>query len=445
MIDLSEQPNNESYAAFLREFPRTEPATLGGQMLRHYWHPLCLSRDLKDLPYPVRILGEDLVAYREQDGGISLLGARCPHRCASLVYGQIKPDGLACSYHGWTFNGRGRCVSTPLEPRDSILKDEIAHLWYPAREWGGFVWCYMGADKENPPPLPKIDILTRTDGELVIERGDFRPYSYLNFVENFVDMGHVFTLHMLVPGKVPPEVEPYCDMSVSTDWHKIIHRSFETDFGIKSVLVHETADPERKFVNTWSFALPCYWRFGGISAGLPPDFTDDRRESGGMLRIIDDTHFEIMRYALIRPGNVRATYIPRASETSRGLAEGMRGLVEKKDYDYRQYPAWEGRPPTEDYVIQESQGAIPPRQLEHLGTSDAGVALLRRIWRKSIDNVAKGKAPKQVKTCADGIIEVDSYKGFAKASEVKLGPENMPSSKNGAGLIRDAAGKLVFA
>ena len=123
----------------------------------------------------------------------------------------------------------------------------------------------------------------------------------------------------------------------------------------------------------------------------------------------------------------------------------MRGLVEKKDYDYRQYPAWEGRPPTEDYVIQESQGAIPPRQLEHLGSSDAGVALLRRIWRKSIDNVAKGKAPKQVKTSADGIIEVDSYKGFAKASEVKLGPENMPSSRGGVGLIRDASGKLVFA
>ena len=99
----------------------------------------------------------------------------------------------------------------------------------------------------------------------------------------------------------------------------------------------------------------------------------------------------------------------------------------------------------QDAAVQESMGPIAARSREHLGSSDAGVALLRRIWRKSIDNVAKGKAPKQVKTSADGIIEVDSYKGFAKASEVKLGPENMPSSRGGVGLIRDASGKLVFA
>jgi 5,5'-dehydrodivanillate O-demethylase len=439
------ETRQSGYSEFLQEFPRTGPGTRAGQMLRHYWHPVCLSRDLHDVPYAVRMLGENLVAFRGADGLVGLIGAQCPHRCASLEYGQIRQQGLQCSYHGWTFDQRGRCVAMPLEPPDSKARERIQHAWYPVQEWGGVVWCYMGPEKHNPPPLPKIDILARTDGEVVIERGDFRNYSYLNFLENFADMGHVYVLHMLVPADVPEEMRPYCDLSVNIDWNSIEHRVFETHFGLKCVLVHKTADPETKFVNTWSLALPSHFRFGGISAGLPPDFTNDRRESGGMLRIIDDEHFEIFRYTLIRPGNFRGTYFPRASDKSRGLAEGLVGTVEKKDYDYRKYAGWEGRPPVEDFVIQESQGAIPPRQDENLVSSDLGVALLRRIWRKSMDDVAKGLPPKQLLTDNNGVLEVDTFKGLAKKSDVVLGPANMPSSKDGRGLIRDEQGRLVFA
>lgn len=435
----------DAHRAFLREYPLTGPDTRAGQMLRRYWHPVCLSRELRDIPYAVRMLGENLVAFRGQDGVVGLIGQRCPHRCASLEYGQIRERGLQCSYHGWTFNVHGRCVLMPLEPKDNKLQDRIEHIWYPVQEWGGVVWCYMGPDKHGPPPLPKIDILARTDGEIVLERGDFRRYNYLNFLENFADMGHVYVLHMLVPADIPQEIRPYVDTSVNTDWSSIQHRAIETDFGLKCVLVHETRDQDVKFVNTWSFALPTHFRFGGISAGLPPDFTNDRRESGGMLRIIDDHHFEIFRYTLIRPGNFRGTYFPRANDKSRGLAEGVLGTVEKKDYDHRKYAGWEGRPPVEDLVIQESQGAIPPREEEHLMSSDVGVALLRRVWRKSMDDVAAGKSAKPVAVNAEGIIEVDTFKGLARTAEIVLGPENMPSSKEGRGLIRDENGSLVFA
>ena len=99
----------------------------------------------------------------------------------------------------------------------------------------------------------------------------------------------------------------------------------------------------------------------------------------------------------------------------------------------------------EDLVIQESQGAIPPRESEHLATSDAGVALLRRIWRQSIANVANGLPPKTIVTDNAGVFEVDTFKGFAKPSDIQLGPRNMPSSRDGRGLIRDDAGRLVFA
>lgn len=444
-MEIAETNRAAAHLEFLREYPLTGPGTKAGAVLRHYWHPLCLSKDLKDLPYPVRMLGEDLVAFRTLRGEVGLVGSRCPHRCTALEYAQVRSIGLQCSYHGWTFDTRGRCIDMPLEPEGSTLKDEVRHLWYPTTEWAGIVWCYMGERKDQPPPLPKIDILSRDDGELVVDRGDFRNYNYLNFMENFADLGHVYVLHMVAPGEVPDEVRPFCDMSVDTDWRRAQHRVFETHFGMKSVVVHDTGSPQTKFVNTWSVVMPYYFRFGGITAGLPPDFTVDRRESGGMLRIIDDHHFEIFRYTLIRPGNFRATFFPRDDHTSRGLAEGVHGTVEKKDYDYRRYPAWEGRPPVEDLVIQESQGVIPRRETETLATSDAGVALLRKIWRKSIDNVARGKLPKQVETDENGIIEPDTFKGPVKASELVLGPANMPSSRDGRGLIRDEQGRLVFA
>lgn len=433
------------YSEFLAEYTKTGPGTLGGSFLRRFWHPVCLSRELKDLPYPVRMLGENLVAFRLPDGTTGLVSSRCPHRCASMEYAQVRPHGLMCSYHGWAFDAKGNCTDQPLEPLDGQTKDNVKIKWYPTEEWGGLVWCYMGPDKENPAPLPKLDILARTDGEIVLDRsGDVRPYSYLNFMENFADMGHIYVMHMLEPGKVPPELKDYVDMTVDTNWRTMQHRAFETDFGMKCVLVHNTADASRKYVNTWSLVMPCTYRFGGIAAGLPPDFTNDRRESGGILRIIDDTHFEIFRFQLIRKGNFRVTYYPVQSDKARGVSSGMRGTVEKKDYDFREYPAWEGLPQVEDYVLQASQGAIPPREEEHLGNSDIGVVMLRRIWRKAIEAVKKGQVPKTLKTNNEGVVETDTFKGLIEASAIVLSPANMPDSKDGRGLIRNQAGELVF-
>jgi phenylpropionate dioxygenase-like ring-hydroxylating dioxygenase large terminal subunit len=431
---------------FLQEYTKTAPGTPAGDFLRRFWHPVCLSRELKDLPYPVRMLSEDLVAFRLPSGVTGLVSSRCPHRCASLEYGQVRSHGLMCSYHGWSFDTKGNCTDQPLEPADNTMKERVKILWYPTQEWAGIVWCYMGPDKQNPPPLPKLDILTRTDGEVVLERSsEIRPYSYLNFVENFVDMGHIYVMHTLAPGTVPPELRPYVNESVDINWRSIQHRVFETDFGMKSVLVHNTADEDLKFVNTWSLVMPATYRFGGITAGLPPDFTSDRRESGGVLRIIDDTHFQIFRFQLIRQGNFRAHFFPAPNDKARGFSTtGLRGTVDKKDYDFREFPAWEGIPAVEDYVLQLSQGAIPPREEEHLGHSDVGVATLRRIWRRAIEAVKNGQQPKLLQTSNEGVVETDTFKGFLKQSELVLGPINMPDSREGRGLIRNERGELAF-
>ena len=426
-----------AYQKLLDDLPRTGPGTRGGEMLRRYWHPVCLSANLKDIPLAVRILSEDLVAFRDGKGRPGLLGIRCSHRLASLEYGQVREDGLMCSYHGWKYDVKGRCIEQPLEPVDSQLPNNIRHLWYPVEEWGGVVWTYMGPEKENPPPLPKIDVLARTDGDVKVADGDVRNYNYLNWMENFADMGHAVILHALEVRDIPDELKPYNDYSIKK-WAPLPLEHVETDYGMKTVSVLDTGDPEIKFVNTWSIAIPIHWRFSGIRSGFPPDFTDERQEGGGMIRIIDDTHFELFRYNLMRKGNFKGVWIF-------GLPQGLQGTVEKKPYDKRRYSGWEGIPALEDLVLQESQGAIPERRLEHLASSDRGVLMMRRIWHKAMDDVANGKAPKGVAREANGMLEVDTFHGHIKVSELKISPENMPSSTDGRGLIRDKNGELVFA
>jgi len=442
----------------LKALPTTGPGTLGGEMLRRFWHPLCLSRDLKDVPFPVRMLGEDLVAFRTTSGEVGLVGARCPHRLASLGYGQIRDRAIQCSYHGWTFDTHGNCLAMPLEPANSTLCAEVKHLWYATEEWAGVVWCYMGPDKGDPPALPKIDLLARTDGEVFVERGilfpgadgkpvriaasDERNYNYLGFLENFIDMGHLYQLHMLVPPELTEDLLPYSASGVSTDWSGVQYKAIETDYGLKGVVVHETSESDVKFVNTFSVALPTTYRFSGI----PPDYTDDRRESGGMLRIIDDEHFEVFRFGLLRKGNYRGSFQQsRAGQTERTPSATLRGSFPKKEYDTRKYGGFEGNLVLEDLVMQESQGAIPDRDQEHLASSDATVVMLRRIWRQAIESVAAGKAPKPVAVRNDGVFEIDTFKGRVRTGELHLDRRNMPSSNNGGGLIRDPEGRLVFA
>jgi hypothetical protein len=302
----------------------------------------------------------------------------------------------------------------------------------------------MGADRDNPPPLPRLDILSRDDGELRMEGGDIRDYSYLNWIENIADNGHVLVLHTLIPGEIPDDLRPYVNTTVDADWRNSKFHVFETNFGIKTVLVQNTADPNLKFVNTLSVVFPNAWRMSN-NGGLPPDWSNDRRESGGLLRIIDDTHFEVIRCGFLREGNYRKGFRASDPNLSRSVRDRLRGTVEKKDYDQREYPAWEGSTALEDLVMQRSQGSPATREKELLGTSDAGVVRFRRMFRSCLDEVAAGKRPKSLLPNEHGILEADTFKGLVSVDELKIGPENMPSSRDGRGLLRDATGKLAFA
>ena len=179
-----------------REVPREDeelthvgPNTPGGEYLRRFWQPVAMTSELADLPLPVRILGEDLVLFRDGRGRIGLLQLHCSHRAASLEFGVVSECGLRCCYHGWLYDVDGRILETPGEPPNSRLKERFYHGAYPVHEYKGLVFAYLGPP-DKKPPFPILDTFEQPGDRLV-------PYSitydcnWVQTSENSMDPAHV--------------------------------------------------------------------------------------------------------------------------------------------------------------------------------------------------------------------------------------------------------------
>src|SRR5260370_10535084 len=141
--------------------PRVGRGQPMGELFRQFWLPLTLSQQLPDRdgdPVRLRLLGEDLVAFRDTNGNIGAVSALCPHRRAPLFFGRNEECGLRCVYHGWKFDTTGACVDMPSEPAESDFKDKVQVNAYPVREFGDTVWIYMGPG--TPPELPQMEWAT---------------------------------------------------------------------------------------------------------------------------------------------------------------------------------------------------------------------------------------------------------------------------------------------
>ena len=137
---------------------RVGPGTPMGSFIREFWMPFLPSRDLPERDGPlkrVRLLGEDLVAFRDSNGDVGLLAENCPHRGASLFFGRNESSGLACNYHGWKYDVTGACLEMPNEPEESNFKDKVRATAYPVVEVNKALWTYMGP-RETPPTLPEV-------------------------------------------------------------------------------------------------------------------------------------------------------------------------------------------------------------------------------------------------------------------------------------------------
>src|SRR6266536_2062659 len=213
---------------------RVGPGTVMGNLLRRYWTPACLSSEIPDpdcTPVRVRILAEDLVAFRDTSGRAGLMDVNCPHRGTSMFFGRNEEDGLRCIYHGWKFDINGQCVDMPSEPPESNFRDKIADQSYPCVEQAGIVWTYMGP-RTDPPPMPGLEWLSLPSSHMIASK----RVQYSNWVQGMegdIDQSHVSFVHSrlhLDDGGGTPGRSGVVDQIRKADTHPRFE-VLETDYG----------------------------------------------------------------------------------------------------------------------------------------------------------------------------------------------------------------------
>src|SRR5713226_8808626 len=183
---------------------RVGPGTLGGELFRRYWHPVAMPPEIsEESPTKfVRMLGEDLVLFRDKSGRVGLIGDHCSHRGASLLYGRVEERGIACAYHGWLYDTTGNCLETPAEPAGSLFHLTVKHKAYPVQRLAGLYWAYLGP--LPAPTLPPYDLLVRRDGRHTVQLRGQLDSNYLQAMENSVDPAHLMILHQITAGRGKP-------------------------------------------------------------------------------------------------------------------------------------------------------------------------------------------------------------------------------------------------
>jgi phenylpropionate dioxygenase-like ring-hydroxylating dioxygenase large terminal subunit len=396
----------------LADIPRVGSGTPSGEWFRVYWLVVGTTQELYDIPQAVKVLGEDLVLFRDQFGQPGLLGEHCPHRGASLEYGDIEDGGLRCPYHGWLFNVHGQCLEMPAEPKDSKFCQKVKHLSYPVKELGGLIFAYMGPDKDDPPPLPQYAPLVERGGQWQIETVRHADYNWFNFFENSADPAHVCILHR----HAGYGQQSWGDQFFS--YKDMPHFEFvEMDYGMKVVMTKPGPEPGTEFVDEMSLALPSIVQVGDT------EFVHAKVEAAALVKEgsqcehwmfvtpNDDEHF-----MLFTADNYRGPEENFFEKLKAARAKEM-PVQEVMPYDKRRLMPYKGNVRKEDLVTQGSQGLLGERD-EQLGVSDRGVIKFRKIVVDAIETALNGGRPKGVveKQRADELYRLDTRVGVRPKS-----------------------------
>jgi nitrite reductase/ring-hydroxylating ferredoxin subunit len=361
--------------------------------MRQYWLPACLSSELPEpdgAPLRVRLLGEDLVAFRDSSGQVGLLGAHCPHRGAHLFFGRNEEHGLRCVYHGWKFDRMGHCMDMPNAP-GLRLKDTLRHKAYPCVERANVVWTYMGP-LDPPPPLPQIPCIDLPADQVVAYK-HYQEQNWLQGIEGSIDPSHGAFLHSDIdPGvkaATAAKVLKNSDLYFQTeDW------SYEiADLGHAAMVA--AWRPLSNDQNYWrlnTFFLPCF-------ADAPIASGPDPAGNFFVFAPIDDEH--CFHYAFtwhpLRPLNAtelafaefafKAEFLP--GDPARPGSEWLQVNNRTNDYGLdrgaQRTQSFSGIPigVIQDQAITESMGPIYDRTQEHLVPSDKGIVLARSVFLRA--------------------------------------------------------------
>ena len=361
------------------------PGTPCGEYLRRFWQPVAYAHELTDLPLKRTIMSEDLVVFRDGRGKVGLLQLHCSHRGTSLEYGRIEECGIRCCYHGWQFDVDGRILDTPLEPPDSTLKDRFYHGAYPVKELGGVIWAYMGPPDEMPD-IWSLDLLRipgyRLECGELLGGPNVKECNWLQIVDNFVDPQHEEWLHAEHSGIQfnTPDGQLVEQLTMLGEAEYI-----ETETSIVTLEMRRL-DDETVWVRNIEYIWPNIAALGQLP-NWPPKLADGEDEQHALpylvLWAVPINDVNMMEVSLVLTPEGKKN--PRTKNASDALKYNASG---------RTYEEMQREPG--DYEAQIGQGAIAVHAREHLGTSDKGVAMMRRGIRNGIGAVAEGKDPANV-------------------------------------------------
>ena len=363
-----------------RELTEVGPGTVCGEYLRRYWHPVSLSGELGDTPKLIRLLGEDLVLFRDLGGRIGLVHKKCPHRRASLEFGRCEARGIRCCYHGWLFDLDGTILEIPGQPADAKSAKKIRETErlgaYPVHEYNGLIFAYPGPP-EARPPFPVYDTFELPD---MVRTPYAVPFNcnWIQVLDAIVDPLHTAFLH---------------------------HAQFSDGFGkLGEIQFYERQKTRflgtatrRVGDNVWvrvnELILPNFTQSG---AAFAVDGTCEKHFGRSAFTRwvvpLDDEHCIAYAWA-----NFGARADPPQWNTPQGIQRIEHGeLIDRSYREKQQSPG--------DIEAVEGMGPICDHQKEHLLPADRGIALYRRRIRRLCRDLANGKPPPRPTDLADGVI-----------------------------------------
>jgi len=403
---------------------RIGPGTIMGDLLRQYWVPALLSEEVPEpdsAPVRIRLLGEDLIAFRVTSGKVGMIADACPHRGASFFFGRNEEEGIRCVYHGWKFDVQGNCLEMLNEPVG--FEKKVRAVTYPCVERGGLVWTYMGP-RQAAPPLPELEPNMMVEG-----RGTVRPnmfnWNWFQCMENNMDTSHQGILHF---GAVPledalvPEIAQKAYAGPVEDL-KYIVANRATTFIVKDADFGCSYGAYRPGEDGLNYYRTMHWLFPWVT--MTPVIKLGQTSSCVITVPLDDTH--TMSWGMTT-GRLDRPPGAMPAPNSRGLLPNNAGWLGRyrlkfyydaaadEAYDFgvdrleqktgRTVTGYTGLPsvPVQDGAITWSQRAIVDRSKEHLGTTDAMIA---RVRRRLLD---AAKALREKGTVPPGVDQPGMYR-----------------------------------
>ncbi len=381
------------------------PGTPMGEVFRRFWLPALLSNELPEPdgpPLRFRLLGEDLVAFRDTHGQVGVIDSACPHRLAHLFFGRNEESGLRCVYHGWKFDIKGNCVDMPSEPAESNFKDKVKIGAYPVKEFGGCVWLHMGPG-DFQPELPQMEWCRLPDTHRELSRW-IQDSNYMQGAEGEIDTAHTSFLHKRFdpnanenPDRRGAETQVYGQRDGAP-----VLTVEDTDYGFVYGSRRNTGE-ENYYWRVTQWMLPIY----SITAGPRPGWPQ-----GGRAYVpIDDEHTSVIQYyfsagdPITEQERVGLRISPTLEQVTYRMSDGALldtwRDIRNADNDYmldreaQKTVSFTGifTARSQDEMVTDGMGAVADRTKEHLGTTDAAIIRARRMLLKLARDLQEGVEP----------------------------------------------------